>query len=129
MKVVTVDSYQGEENTVVLLSLVRSNSQGTIGFLGVENRVCVALSRAKGGFYLFGDAPNLCKSSMLWWEVVQIMSEEPRRVGFYLPLTCEKHKEKTFIQGAPDVYDLCSLLNTDALQQRRMTSMLLMVDV
>ena len=100
VQVVTVDSYQGEENTVVLLSLVRSNSQGTIGFLGVENRVCVALSRARSGFYLFGDAPNLCKSSMLWWEVVQIMSEEPRRIGFYLPLTCEKHKEKTFIQGA-----------------------------
>ena len=129
MQVVTVDSYQGEENTVVLLSLVRSNSQGTIGFLGVENRVCVALSRAKSGFYLFGDAPNLCKSSMLWWAVVQIMSEEPRRIGFYLPLTCEKHKEKTFIQGASYVHNLCSLLNTDTLQQRCMTSMLLMVDV
>lgn len=129
MQVVTVDSYQGEENTVILLSLVRSNSQGTIGFLGVENRICVALSRAKSGFYLFGDAPNLCKSSMLWWEVVQIMSEEPRRIGFHLPLTCEKHKEKTFIQGAPDVHDLCSPSNTDALQQRRMTSVLLMVDV
>ena len=129
MQVVTVDSYQGEENTVILLSLVRSNSQGTIGFLEVENRVCVALSRARSGFYLFGDAPNLCKSSMLWWEVVQIMSEEPRRIGFYLPLTCEKHKEKTFIQGACYVHDLCSLLNTDALQQRCMTSMLLMEDV
>ncbi len=115
MQVVTVDSYQGEENTVILLSLVRSNSQGAIGFLEVENRVCVALSRAKNGFYLFGDAPNLCKSSMLWWEVVQIMSKDPRRIGFYLPLTCEKHKEKTFIQGAHDVHDLCSICNIDTL--------------
>ena len=99
VQVVTVDSYQGEENVVVLLSLVRSNTESKIGFLDVENRVCVSLSRAQRGFYIFGDAPNLCKSSMLWWEIAQVMSKDPRRLGFFLPLTCEKHKEKTFIQG------------------------------
>ena len=102
--IVTVDSYQGEENEVVLLSLVRSNVRGNIGFLEVENRVCVALSRARRGFYIFGDAPNLCKSSMLWWHVIQTMAKDPCRVGFYLHLTCEKHKEKTFIKG--DDHDL-----------------------
>lgn len=35
IKVRTVDSYQGEENTVILLSLVRSNDRGQIGFLDV----------------------------------------------------------------------------------------------
>ena len=98
-KVVTVDSYQGEENAIVLLSLVRSNEDGKIGFLEVENRVCVALSRAQRGFYIFGDAPNLCKSSMLWWHVIQVMGKDPCRVGFYLPLTCKNHKQTTFIQG------------------------------
>ena len=103
-KVVTVDSYQGEENGVILLSLVRCNSQGKIGFLEVENRVCVALSRAQRGFYLFGDGPSLCISSMLWWEVVKVMSKDPRRLGFYMPLTCEKHKEKTFVKGMRDLH-------------------------
>lgn len=97
--VVTVDSYQGEENEVVLLSLVRSNVRGNIGFLDVENRVCVALSRARRGSYIFGDAPNLCKSSMLWWHVIQAMAKDPCRIGFYLHLTCKKHDEKTFIKG------------------------------
>ncbi|KAF6225742.1 hypothetical protein HO133_009744 [Letharia lupina] len=96
--VVTVDSYQGEENEVVLLSLVRSNIRGNIGFLEVENRVCVALSRARRGFYIFGDAPNLCRSSMLWWHIIQAMAKDPCRVGFYLHLTCKKHNEKTFIK-------------------------------
>jgi helicase required for RNAi-mediated heterochromatin assembly 1 len=105
-KVVTVDSYQGEENEVVLLSLVRCNIQGKIGFLDVENRVCVALSRAQRGFYLFGDALNLCKSSQLWWEVVNIMAKDPRRVGFYMQLTCEKHEERTFVK---EPYDFRSL--------------------
>ena len=100
-KVVTVDSYQGEENGVVLLSLVRSNRLRKIGFLDVENRVCVALSRAQRGFYIFGDAPLLCKSSMLWWYVVQAMAKNPCRVGFHLPLTCKKHDEKTFLKGQP----------------------------
>lgn len=97
--VVTVDSYQGEENDVVVLSLVRSNQRNNIGFLEIENRVCVALSRAQRGFYIFGDAPNLCKSSMLWWYVLQIMAKDPCRVGFHLPLTCTKHQEKTFIKS------------------------------
>ena len=47
----TVDSYQGEENDIVLLSLTRSTHDGKIGFLDITNRVCVALSRAKLGFY------------------------------------------------------------------------------
>ena len=98
-KVVTVDSYQGEENAVVLLSLVRSNDNKSIGFLEVENRVCVALSRAQRGFYLFGDAAHLCKSSILWWYVVKAMSDAPSRVGVFLPLTCQNHNQRTLVEG------------------------------
>jgi superfamily I DNA and/or RNA helicase len=47
--VVNVDNYQGEENDLVILSCVRSNSEGRIGFLEITNRVCVAMSRAKIG--------------------------------------------------------------------------------
>lgn len=43
----TVDGYQGEENDIVILSLVRSNDDNNIGFLKTDNRVCVALSRAR----------------------------------------------------------------------------------
>ncbi|KAL8694696.1 MAG: hypothetical protein Q9218_000707 [Villophora microphyllina] len=86
-KVVTVDSYQGEENGVVLLSLVRSNENINIGFLSAANRVCVALSRAQRGFYIFGNARMICKASILWFEVVQAMCQGLRRVGFFLPLT------------------------------------------
>jgi len=106
-KVVTVDSYQGEENKVVLLSLVRSNSTGQIGFLRVDNRVCVALSRAKCGFYIFGNAEMLCGASKTWAEIVAIMwgkdSEAPdirsRRIGYHLPLQCSNHKRMTWIHG------------------------------
>ncbi|KAI5646618.1 AAA domain-containing protein [Phthorimaea operculella] len=49
IKITVVDNYQGEENRIVILSLVRSNREGKIGFLSAANRVCVALSRAKEG--------------------------------------------------------------------------------
>lgn len=49
VKITVVDNFQGEENKIILLSLVRSNEEGNIGFLKTDNRVCVALSRAKEG--------------------------------------------------------------------------------
>lgn len=99
VKVMTVDSYQGEENEVVLLSLVRSSTKGDIGFLKNENRICVAMSRAKRGFYIFGNGMQLSSASGLWWEICRIMSKNPRRVGFRIPITCEKHDQQSFIGG------------------------------
>jgi hypothetical protein len=52
-RVTAVDNFQGEENKIILLSLVRSNDQERIGYLREANRVCVALSRAKEGLYVF----------------------------------------------------------------------------
>lgn len=102
LKVVTVDSYQGEENAIVLLSLVRSNEGRKIGFLENRNRICVALSRAQRGLYIFGDAENLSKSSMLWYQVIQRMAQKPCRVGFNLPLECSNHGNVTFVKGKPN---------------------------
>lgn len=104
-KVVTVDSYQGEENGIVLLSLARSNDKKNIGFLSVANRICVALSRAQRGFYLFGNARMICKESVLWFKLLQAMAENPRRVGFHLPLTCQTHGIKTYAKGTFDALD------------------------
>ena len=63
IRIVTVDNYQGEENEIILLSLVRSNKENKIGFLEISNRVCVALSRARLGMFLFGNAECLREAS------------------------------------------------------------------
>jgi helicase required for RNAi-mediated heterochromatin assembly 1 len=107
LNIVTVDSYQGEENDIVILSLVRSNLKHKIGFLSVDNRVCVALSRAKRGFYMFGNAEMLACESAVWAEVVDILygkksKKDPnkrRNVGYHLPLQCNKHGRRTWIKG------------------------------
>ena len=52
IRVAAVDVFQGEENDIILHSLVRSNSDGSIGFLSIENRMCVPLS-SKNGFLCY----------------------------------------------------------------------------
>lgn len=113
IKTPTVDSYQGEENAFVLLSLVRSNSDGKIGFLSVDNRVCVALSRAQRGFYIFGNAQLLASQSGTWAAVIDIMRggtpdedgiEFPCRIGDRLPLYCTKHERQSWIAGKYDLF-------------------------
>ncbi|HEY6378263.1 MAG TPA: DEAD/DEAH box helicase family protein, partial [Candidatus Dormibacteraeota bacterium] len=47
VKIDTVDSFEGREEDLVVISLVRSNERGRIGFLRVPNRLNVAISRAK----------------------------------------------------------------------------------
>lgn len=63
MRICILDNFQGEENDIILLSLVRNNEAGKNGFLNLENRICVALSRAKHGMYILGNMPQLCNGS------------------------------------------------------------------
>lgn len=62
VKIETVDSYQGKENRIVIVSLVRSNDRGQIGFLDHDNRINVALSRAMDRLVVVG-AAHLFRSS------------------------------------------------------------------
>uniref|UniRef100_A0A336KVA5 CSON000262 protein n=1 Tax=Culicoides sonorensis TaxID=179676 RepID=A0A336KVA5_CULSO len=69
VKIAVVDNFQGEENKIILLSLVRSNNEGIIGFVGTRNRVCVALSRAKEGLYIIGNMEMLEERSNIWKDI------------------------------------------------------------
>ena len=57
---------QGQENDIILVSLVRSNNENKIGFLSQKNRICVAISRARCGLYLFGNQAQLEYKSLVW---------------------------------------------------------------
>lgn len=59
LRVSTIDSFQGQEYPTVLISLVRSNDDGDIGFLKDYRRMNVALTRAKDALYVVGDSATL----------------------------------------------------------------------
>ncbi|XP_077192287.1 NFX1-type zinc finger-containing protein 1 [Paroedura picta] len=89
VKVHVVDKYQGEENDIVLLSLVRSNPEGRVGFLQTPNRVCVALSRAKKGLYCIGNMAML--SQVPLWSKIAHALREKGHIGRSLLLSCQNH--------------------------------------
>jgi hypothetical protein len=59
VKIDTVDSFEGREEDLVVISLVRSNERGRIGFLRVPNRLNVAISRARRLVACIGDSATL----------------------------------------------------------------------
>ena len=55
LKIDTVDSYQGKENDIIILSLVRSNSREIEGYVSSFHRANVSLSRAKEALFIVGN--------------------------------------------------------------------------
>jgi hypothetical protein len=66
----TVDGFQGREKDFILISSVRSNSSGDIGFLADPRRMNVAVTRARYGLFVVGSATTLEKSSSNWSKLV-----------------------------------------------------------
>jgi ATP-dependent RNA/DNA helicase IGHMBP2 len=59
LEIDTVDGFQGREKEAVVVSLVRSNQDGEIGFLGDVRRMNVALTRAKRKLIVIGDSATV----------------------------------------------------------------------
>lgn len=57
----TIDSFQGQEKEIIIVSLVRSNEEGNIGFLKDYRRMNVAITRAKEQLIVIGDSATIGK--------------------------------------------------------------------
>lgn len=102
VRISVVDNFQGEENDVIILSLVRSNEKANVGFLKTENRICVALSRAKKGFYLIGNMGNLENGSSLWRQISKVLVSNSQ-IGPYFELQCEVHHSIIKVQNLVNI--------------------------
>ncbi|KAG4081169.1 hypothetical protein HA402_014617 [Bradysia odoriphaga] len=102
VRATVVDNYQGEENDIMILTFVRSNDDGEIGFLKVSNRVNVALSRARKGLYCIGNFKCLVEKSTVWRKIVDKL-ERQKAIGPTLELCCQNHPETlTFVTKGSD---------------------------
>ena len=61
LEIDSVDGFQGREKEAVVISLVRSNAEGQIGFLADVRRMNVALTRARRKLLVVGDTATLCR--------------------------------------------------------------------
>ncbi len=71
----TVDGFQGQERDIILISLVRSNEEGQIGFLRDLRRMNVAITRARMKLIILGDRHTLCQHPFYrkLWEYIQAL--------------------------------------------------------
>jgi serine/threonine protein kinase len=77
--VMSVDAVQGRESDLAILSLTRSNNQGKLGFLGADywRRINVALSRARFGLMVIGDAEFIRGTSGSLRSVLEYIDQHP----------------------------------------------------
>lgn len=81
----TVDAFQGQERDVVIISLVRANESGQIGFLQDLRRMNVALTRARHKVMIIGDSKTLCRHKFY-----KQLYEHTERVGRVVAISSEQ---------------------------------------
>ncbi len=75
IRVSTVDGFQGREKEIILLSLVRSNPQGEVGFLKDTRRLNVALTRACSKLVVIGDSATVSQEE-IYREFIDFVKKE-----------------------------------------------------
>ncbi|CAL4940369.1 unnamed protein product [Urochloa decumbens] len=76
----SIDGFQGGEEDIILISTVRSNKDGKVGFLSDTGRINVALTRAKYCLWILGNGTTLLASNSIWADLVR---DSKRRGCFF----------------------------------------------
>ncbi|RCK63668.1 putative ATP-dependent RNA helicase ECM32 [Candida viswanathii] len=84
--IATVDAFQGREKDVMVMSCVRSNYTGQIGFLKDERRLNVALTRARHSMIFIGHVECLKRGSKVWRQYLDFLRSK-----------CAIHNEAEFV--------------------------------
>lgn len=84
VKIDTVDSYQGKENRIIILSLTRSDKHQSPGFLRAPNRINVALSRAMDRLLIVGSVQmwRVNNKHLPLGRVASFLEEQGRDAGY-----------------------------------------------
>ena len=76
LQISSVDGFQGREKDFIILSNVRSNPDGNIGFLSDYRRLNVSITRAKYGMIIIGDVNCLSTRSQIWADFIKYYDDK-----------------------------------------------------
>ncbi|XP_026419990.1 uncharacterized ATP-dependent helicase C29A10.10c-like [Papaver somniferum] len=107
----SVDGFQGAEEDVIIMSTVRSNGNGSVGFLSNHQRTNVALTRARYCLWVVGNGQTLMNSDSVWKKLVQ--SAKGR--GCFFRVDDDKMLSKAVINALIELNQLEDLLKRDSL--------------
>ncbi|KAM0878006.1 hypothetical protein ACQ4PT_035133 [Festuca glaucescens] len=110
VRIKSIDGFQGQEDDVIILSTVRSNGRGAVGFLADNQRTNVALTRARHCLWIVGNANTLCKSGTVWTDIV----DDARRRNCVFNATNDATMSNLILQVKQDLDELDDLLNADS---------------
>ncbi|CAK8683282.1 unnamed protein product [Clavelina lepadiformis] len=82
LEIKSVDGFQGREKEAVVLTLVRSNGQGEVGFLSDKRRLNVAVTRARRHLAVICDSGTVCQDDFIKTLVDYINEHGEVRTGF-----------------------------------------------
>ncbi|XP_010246028.1 PREDICTED: uncharacterized protein LOC104589407 isoform X2 [Nelumbo nucifera] len=111
----SVDGFQGGEEDVIIISTVRSNGNGSVGFLANLQRTNVALTRARYCLWILGNGETLIKSRTIWKKVVL----DAKNRGCFFNADKDKILSEAIISVLIESGQLESLFNMDSLLFRK----------
>ncbi|KAI8552028.1 hypothetical protein RHMOL_Rhmol06G0232800 [Rhododendron molle] len=111
VKVKSIDGFQGGEEDIIIISTVRSNSGGSVGFLSCPQRVNVALTRARHCLWIVGNERTLARSESIWEALVR----DARHRQLFFGADEDSDMAKTIIDVKKERDQLDDLLNKDSI--------------
>ncbi|GMI88715.1 hypothetical protein like AT1G65810 [Hibiscus trionum] len=106
----SVDGFQGGEEDVIIISTVRSNINGSIGFLSNPQRANVALTRARHCLWILGNEATLVKSDTVWTKLVT----DAKRRGCLFNADEDKHMCEAVVTALIELEQFDTLLTRDS---------------
>ncbi|CAO2036355.1 unnamed protein product [Urochloa humidicola] len=110
VRIKSIDGFQGEEDDIIILSTVRSNRRGAVGFLADYQRTNVALTRARHCLWILGNANTLCESGTVWTDLLA----DAKRRKCIVNATNDTAMFKLILHVKHELDELDDLLNTDS---------------
>ncbi|XP_059624937.1 uncharacterized protein LOC132268175 [Cornus florida] len=111
VKVKSIDGFQGGEEDIIIISTVRTNSKGFIGFISSPQRTNVALTRARHCLWVLGNEKTLSNSGSVWAKLVQ--DAKDRQCFFNADE--DDDMAKTILDVKKELDQLDDLLNGDSI--------------
>ncbi|CAE6135457.1 unnamed protein product [Arabidopsis arenosa] len=117
LNVRSVDGFQGGEEDIIIISTVRNNGNGNIGFLSNRQRANVALTRARHCLWVIGNERTLELSGSIWTKLVR----DSKRRGCFYDVVDDKNLRDAMNNALPkvDMSDVWSSFRSLSIRKER----------